>query len=141
MEEDNICLNEFFDNVGKTIKIYLSTETIVDPYEKNVVETYLNPFPIKAIVTDLIASQAIWKMPGITTDKAKEIIIRKKFESLILKSSKIQIDGEDYLGWKQNGRLQYRIEGNFLRAYIYIKKSSKWIKKNILLKLKLLIIG
>lgn len=120
---DNICLNEFFREQGKTVRIYLATETIVDPYEKNVVETYLNPFPIKAIITDLIASQSQWKMSGIVTDKAKEIIIAKKYESLLLKSQKIKIGNDYYIGWRQNGRLQYRIEGNFLRAYVYIKKS------------------
>ena len=116
-------MKKLFKEQSRTIKIYLATETLVDPYEKNVIETYLNPFPIKAIVTDLVASQSQWKMPGIVTDKAKEIIIEKKYESLFLKSRKIQIDNDYYVGWKQNGRLQYRIEEEYLRAYIYIKKS------------------
>ena len=32
---------------SKTIKVYLATETIADPYEKNVTKSYLNPISIK----------------------------------------------------------------------------------------------
>lgn len=117
-------MEELFKNQSKTIKIYLGTEVVLDPYERNVETTMLNPLPIKAIVTDLVASQAQWKMPGIVVDKAKEIIIEKKYESLLLKSQKIQVDNDYYVGWKSSGRLQYRIEGNYLRCYIYIKKSE-----------------
>lgn len=116
---DNYCLNNFFREHSETIEIYIAIETTVDPYEKNVELTNLNPLPIKAIVTDLTATQASWKMPGITTKKAKEIIIREKYESLILKSSKIKIDGEYYEGWKISGKLQMRKEDNFLRLYVY----------------------
>lgn len=116
-------MEELFKEKSRTIKIYLGTEVELDPYEHTVQTTMLNPFPIKAIVTDLVASQSQWKMPGIITNKIKEIIIEKKYESLLLKSQKIQIDNDYYVGWRQNGRLQYRVEGNYLRAYIYIKKS------------------
>jgi hypothetical protein len=120
---DNYCLNEFFNNVSETIRIYLGTETIQDPYERNVSETLLNPIPIKAIVTDLTFAKVQWAMPGIVTDKAKEIIIQKRYESLLLKSRKIKIGTEYYNGWKVNEKLQYRVEGNYIRAYVYIKKS------------------
>jgi len=116
-------MKELFKEKSRTIKIYLGTEVETDPYEHTTETTMLNPLPIKAIVTDLIASQSQWKMPGITTEKAKEIIIEKKYESLLLKSQKIQIDNDYYVGWKENGRLQYRIEENYLRAYIYIEKN------------------
>jgi len=116
-------MEELFKEQSKTIKIYLGVETIQDPYEKNTSHTLLNPFPIKAIVTDLTATKAQYAMAGIVVDKAKEIIINKRYESLLLKSQKIQIDNDYYIGWQQNGRLQYRVEGNFLRAYVYIKKS------------------
>jgi len=119
---DNYCLNDFFRNVGQTIKVYLATETIEDPYEKNVSLTDLNPLPLKAIVTDLIASQAQWKMPGIEIEKAKQIIIKKNRRNLIEQSHKIEIDNEFYWGWRVNGRMQIREEGDFLRIYVYIKK-------------------
>jgi len=118
----NICLNEFFRNVGKTIRIIIATETIQDPFEKNVVFTELPSIPIKAIITDIIASQSQWKMPGITTEKAKEIIIKKKHRTLLEQSYKIEVNGEFYEGWKVHGRMQIREEGDFLRVYIYIRK-------------------
>ena len=120
MEE--YCLNEFFDYVGETIKIYTAKETIEDPYEKNVSLTRLNSLPVKAIVTDLIASQVNWKMPGIVTNKAKELIIKKKYRSLLEKSEVIEVRSELYEGWRINRAMQIREEGDFLRVYIYIRK-------------------
>lgn len=116
-------MEELFKEQSRTIKIYLGVETVEDPYEKNTTYSLLNPLPIKAIVTDLTTTKAQYAMAGIVVDKAKEIIIEKKYESLLLKSQKIQVDNDYYVGWRQNGRLQYRIEGDYLRAYIYIKKS------------------
>jgi len=116
-------MDNLFKEKSKTIKIYLGIETIIDPYEKNVETTILNPLPIKAIITDLTATKAQYAMAGIVVDKAKEIIINKRYESLLLKSQKIQIGSEYFVGWRQNSKLQYRIEGDYLRAYIYIRKS------------------
>lgn len=115
-------MEELFREKSQKIRIYLATETIDDPYEKNVKLKELNPLPIRAIVTDLTASSAQWKMIGIVADKAKEIIVEKKYRSLIEKSYKIEVDGDFYNGWKMNGRMQIREEGNYCRIYIYIKK-------------------
>ena len=116
-------MDKLFRDQSRNIRIYLALETIDDPYEKNVSLTDLNPLPIKAIVTDLTTSTAQWKMAGLVVDKAKEIIVQKKYRSLLEKSHKIEVDGELYNGWKVNGRMQIREEGNYLRCYIYIKKS------------------
>ena len=115
-------LNNIFREKGEYIRIYLGKETLQDKFEKNVTIEHLNPIPIKAIVTDLIASQSVWKMPGIETKNAKEIIIKKKYETMLKASQKIQIGNDYYEGWRINGELQYRIEQNYIRAYIYIKK-------------------
>ncbi len=115
-------MDKLFKEQSQSIKIYLAKETVNDPYEKNVSLSYLNPLPIKAIITDLVASQSQWKMPGIVTDKIKEIIIKKKYRSLIEKSQKIEIKSELYEGWKLNGKMQIREDGNYLRIYIYIAK-------------------
>lgn len=117
-------MEQFFNDMAESIKIYTSIETIEDPYEKNVSLTRLNSLPVKAIVTDLIFSQINWKMPGIITDKAKEILIKKKYRSLLEKSEVIEVRGELYEGWKVNRAMQIREEGNFIRVYIYIKKVS-----------------
>lgn len=116
-------MDKLFKEKSQKIRIILATEKETDPYEHTVDFTELPSFPINAIVTDLTASSSQWKMIGIVTDKAKEIIIEKKYESLLLKSYRIKVDNDYYIGWKQNGRLQYRIEGDYLRAYIYVEKT------------------
>jgi len=117
-------MDSLFREYAQNIRVFLAVETIVDPIEKNVIKTHLNPIPIKAIVTDILASQAVWKMPGIATEKTKEIIIEKKYKDLLEQSQKIEIDGDLFEGWRINGRLQYRVEGDYLRATIYTKKVS-----------------
>ena len=118
-------MDNLFEVASQKIRIYIGRETVDDPYEKNVTVSMLNPVPISAIVSDLVFSQINWKMPGIVTDKAKQLIIKKRHKNLLQKSQKIQVVGETeyYEGWRQNGKLQFRQEGDFLRCYIYVKKS------------------
>lgn len=115
-------MEKLFKEIAKPIKIYLGKETIVDPIEKNVSLTMLNPIPIKAIIADLTFAKMQWAMPGVMADKAKEIIIQIRHKSLLEMSQKIEIDGEFYEGWRQNSTMQTRKEGNFLRCYVYLKK-------------------
>ena len=115
-------MDKLFKENAQCINVYVGTETVLDPIEKNIKFTLLNPIPIKAIVTDLTFAQVQWKMPGIITEGAKEIIIKKNKKSLLEQSVKIDIEGIEYEGWKVNGRLQYRVEGDFVRAYIYRKQ-------------------
>lgn len=115
-------MDKLFKEQSEWIRIYIGKETVEDKFEKNISVVLLNPYPVRAIVTDIIFSQIQWKMPGLTTEKAKEIIINKKKENLLKASQKIKIQGEYYYGWKVNGKLQYRIEGNYIRAYVYYKK-------------------
>jgi hypothetical protein len=122
---DNICLNEFFRDASQMIRVTIATEVEVDPFEHNVELTELPSIPIRAIVQDLIASQAQWKLAGIVTEKAKEIMVKKNNRSLIEQSYKIEINGETYHGWKINGRMQIREEGDFIRLYVYIKKEKE----------------
>ena len=115
-------LDKLIKEEGQWIKIYLGKEVKADPFEENVNLTLINPLPVKALVTDLIGSQAKWKLTGIDTDKAKELIIPKSKENLIEQSQEIEIDGEIYTGYRDNdGRLQIRKSGNYLRIYCYIK--------------------
>jgi hypothetical protein len=121
---ENICLNEFFRDASQYIRIILASEIEADPFEHNVELTELPSVPIRAIVSDVSPASAIWKMPGISVEKMKEIIIKKHHENLLLQSYKIEINGETYHGWRINGRLSYRIEEDFIRAYVYIKKEK-----------------
>jgi len=116
-------MDELFEEKSQKIKIYMARERVLDPYEKNTELVKLNSISIPAIVTDLGFSQISWKMPGIETDKAKEIIIRERDKSLLEQSSVIETSKDEfYNGWKINGKLQFRTEDNYIRAYIYYKK-------------------
>ena len=116
-------MENLFKEMAQKIRVYLSVSTTLDPYEKNTSETMIHPIPISAIVTDVAFGKIQWAMCGVVTDKAKEIGVEKKYRSLIEKSYKLQIDGEDYIGWKQNSKMQIREEGDYCRIYVYIKKS------------------
>lgn len=122
---ENICLNEFFRDASQYIRIIIASEVEVDPFEHNVELTELPSIPIRAIVQDLVASQSQWKMPGIVTEKAKEIMVKKNHRNLLEQSYKIEIEGEIYHGWKVHGRMQIREEGDFIRCYVYIKKEKE----------------
>jgi hypothetical protein len=115
-------MDNLFREMSQKIQIYLSIVSLNDPFEKNESLVDLPSLPIDAIVTDLTFAKIQWSMPGVSTEQAKEIIVEKRHQSLIEQSYKIEIDGIIYEGWKINGRLQYKIEQEYLRAYIYIKK-------------------
>ena len=117
-------LNCIFKNKSKKIYIYRGTETDTDPYEHNVTVSLLPPLIIRGLVSDLTFAQIQWKMPGIKTAKAKEIYIEKRYRNLLEQSQKIEIKDdfgamEPYIGWRENGRMQIREEGGYLRVYIY----------------------
>lgn len=117
-------IKHMFRHLSEKIRVYTALETIEDPYEKNITREYLNPRTIKAIVADLSPAKVNWKMPGITTERAKEIIIEKKHENLLKLSGKIVIDGDEYEGWRVNGKLSYKKEHDYIRAYIYRKEGD-----------------
>lgn len=117
-------MDNLFKEKSVYIRIFMGTTSILDPYERNIEEVLINPIPIKAIVNDISPSSSQWKMPGIISIKTKQIIIQKKYENMLKMSRKIEIDNEDYYGWKTNGRLNYVVEGEYLKAYVYIKKES-----------------
>ncbi len=112
-------LKELFKHNAKTIKVYFAQEVLVDPYEDEKELKYLQPVGIKALVSDLTFAQAQYKLPGINAEKSKEIIVHKKYHSLIERSYKIEIDGEFYYSWKVNGKCQIRQEGDYIRLYVY----------------------
>lgn len=123
----NYCFNELWDSLDdekKVIRVYLANEEIKDPYEETKIYTIKTPKSIKGIVTDLIATQINWKMPGVITTDAKELIIKKRYRSLIEASYKLEIDKKFYEGWKIQGNMQIREEGDFIRVYVYRRTSE-----------------
>lgn len=115
-------VDDIFRSQGEWIRIYTGIEEIQDPFEKNVTTTYINPLPIQALVSDFTSTQAMWKMPGVKVSKIKEIFIKSKYRRLIELSSRIEIDGEFYEGWKENGKMQIReMAQDVIRLYVYSK--------------------
>ena len=114
-------MKKVFRNLAQKIRIFCGVTQITDPYEQSVSISYLPPVPIKAIITDLSSAKLIWKIPGITTSKVKELLVEKKYRSLLEQSYKIEIDGTDYEGWKENGKLAIIGWENYIRVYVYIK--------------------
>ena len=117
--------NEFAELIkeeGKFIKVYLGKEVKADPFEENTNLVLINPIPVKCLITDLIASQIKWKMIGINADKAKELIIPKSKRPLMEISQEIEIEGDIYMGWRDNsGKMMIREQGDYIRVYVYIK--------------------
>ena len=119
-------MKDIFSQHARKIKIVISKWETTDPYEKSREETPIMYLPLEAIISDLTVAKIQWAMPGVLTDKAKEITIHQKDYSKLNLSSTIIIDGESYQGWKSNGKLQYRTTDDraYLRCYVYIKKTS-----------------
>jgi len=117
-------MKELFKEKARNIKIIICKEEILDPIEKNTKKIPIMYIPIKAIVADLSFSKVQWVMPGVTVSKAKEIIIQRKDYNKINLSSSIFIENETYIGFKANGRFQYKETDDkaYIRCFIYIKQ-------------------
>ena len=118
---------QLFRDSSQNFLVYIANTTITDPYEKTTSLSYLNSIPIQAVVADLSAGRAVYKMNGILTDKAKEIIVEKKYRALLEMSYKLQVLGEDdlYQGWEVSGKMQiFELDNEYIRLYIYIKQIS-----------------
>jgi len=120
------CIKNLFKKNSKWINIYQGIETVDDPFEKNTTVTYINPKSIRALISDLTFAKIKWSMPGVITSRAKIILIEKRYLTLLENSQMIEIKTdnhsvESYEGWRENSKLQYKIEGDYIRAYIYSK--------------------
>lgn len=120
------CFDKLFFEKSTTILVYVSKETVVDPYEKNVEIQEMPPYPIKALfVQDYDAEQARWKMPGIELTKGKEYYIPAKYKELLQLSSKVEIDGDIYYGWKDNAGKKMTMKDQPDGEYILVRFWTK----------------
>lgn len=116
--------DDIFKKRGKWIRVYVGKETIEDPIEKNTSVQHKTHFPILAVIEDLTSAQAAYKMIGIQSSKAKDILIDAKYRNILELSTKIFYDGDFYQGWRDNSKLQIREvpgdgSGDYLRIYMY----------------------
>lgn len=84
-------------NEGKLSKIlvYMASEAIADPYEKNKTLSYQQPIPVDALVRDLSPESLYWKYFGQIPMGSKEIILEKKYKNTIKSADRIKI-GDNY---------------------------------------------
>ena len=117
-------MERLFEKFEKKIQVYLATQTVSDPYTKSTTDLIVTQVPIKGIVSELSAGSIGYKMPGIVTEKAMQLMVLKKYRTLIEKSYKLQIVGEAefFEGWKLNGRMQIIEIGDYIKVYIYKKQ-------------------
>jgi len=115
-------MDKLFKEMSQCIKVFIGTETELDPFEKNVETVLLNPVFINAIVTDLTSTQMSWKSAGIVKEQGIQLIIKKNKKSLIEQSQKIEVNGVDYCGWKTNDKMEIRTNGNYINVYAYRKQ-------------------
>ena len=112
-------MDNLFKESSQKILIYMSTETQIDPFSKEVENVELNSLPIDAIVTDVVGSRMSYKTMGIIQEDSKELICEKKHRKLIELSYKITVDSIDYQGYKINGIMSIRnLDSNYIKLYI-----------------------
>lgn len=116
-------MEELFKDSSERILIYTSVETILDPDDLNVSHEVLNSLPIDAIVTDVSGESMKWRTDSIITSDSKQLICEAKHKNLIKMSYKIEIDGEEFVGYKRNGTMSIKqIGNNYIRVYAYLNK-------------------
>ena len=93
-------MDNLFREQAKTIRVYMAKETETDPFEHTKSQSYLNPIPVKAIVSTVAPKKLSWKFYGLKVVEAKELIIEQKYLNLIRMSYKIEIDGTDFHSYK-----------------------------------------
>jgi hypothetical protein len=96
--DSRIDLIKILNDEGKLsiLLVYPATETVNDPYEKTKTDSFLNPLPIKAYVTQLSFESLKWKYPGQVPAGSVQIICYNKYETLLKTAYKIKIGGNFY---------------------------------------------
>ena len=97
---------KIFENneVSSKIYIYFSYQAAgddYDPYEKNYVQSNLNPVVIKGYVREITPEALVWKQYGLANIGAKEILCDAKYENYFRKCNKIKIDGVEFQVFKE----------------------------------------
>ena len=84
------------DGKMSNVLVYPATEVVNDPYEKTKTESFLNPLPIKAYVTELSFSSLKWKYTGQVPTGSIQILCYNKYETLLKTAFKIKIGDNFY---------------------------------------------
>ena len=104
--ENRVDIFKILKNEGKlsTLYVYSSKETIDDPYEKNRINIYSNPLPIKGLIRQVSFEALHWKYYGLIPVGSIEVIAEKKYITLFKTADKIEYKDEFYKCWKNDSR-------------------------------------
>ena len=125
MIKQNLKLGLLFRFLAQRIKIYVAIESEIDPIEHTKELQELPSIPIDAIVDDLKFESIQWVMTGIATNHAKQLYIEKRNRNLVENSYRININDEDFEGYRINGKMVVKEEGDYIRVYVYHKMVGK----------------
>ena len=92
------------NDFSQKIKLYFSTKIageFFDPYEENYTYTNLNPLTIRGYVSEISPEALVYKKYGLQNMGAKEILCDVKYKSYFENCNKIEIDGDNYLVFKE----------------------------------------
>lgn len=92
------------DGKLSTVLVYPATEAVSDPFEKTKTESFLNPLPIKAYVTELSFSSLKWKYTGLVPVGSVQILCYNKYETLLKTAYKIKIGDKFYKCQKDDSK-------------------------------------
>ena len=73
-----------------------------DPETNNYSKTYTNPITIKGLVRHITPESALWKVYGVSTDGAIEIICEKKYKDNFKNCAKVIVDDISYIVFRDN---------------------------------------
>jgi hypothetical protein len=101
---NNFNLFDIFKNQGElsTLLAYQSVERETDPLEHTRTKDFLNPTPIKAIVTQIGFSALKWKYWGQVPSGSIQIICDKKYYNLLTIADKIIYEENEYCTYKDD---------------------------------------
>jgi hypothetical protein len=94
-----------FKNEGLLDKIivYPGQETQATNYDSSSV-TMLNPITIRGLVSSISFEALRWKYFGVLPSGSKQVIIEKRYKSLLMNAFKIKIGEEHYKCYKDDSK-------------------------------------
>jgi len=103
---NNFNMFDIFKNQGElsTLLAYQSVERETDPLEHTRTKDFLNPTPIKAIVTQIGFSALKWKYWGQVPSGSIQIICDKKYYNLLTIADKIVYEENTYCTYKDDAK-------------------------------------
>jgi len=93
-----------FEGKLETLLCYAIHASVDDPYEQNKTTVYMNPLPVKAIVSEIGFSGLHWKYFGQLPTGSIQIVVDSKDKDILLTAGKIEYDEKFYTVYKDDSK-------------------------------------